>query len=59
MALTADAIHNWTEAYIQRRYAALPEEVQAAAKAAMIRHHQKGTDAQVEADILNERYHLT
>jgi hypothetical protein len=58
MTLTADAIHNWDTAYVQRRYAKLPEDVKRDAKAAMLRHHHKGTDAQQEADALNTAHQL-
>lgn len=58
MKLTADAIHNWGEAYVMRRYAALPAEVQAAAREAMVRHHRQGTSAQAEAETLNTAFAL-
>lgn len=58
MQLTEDAIHNWGEAYIMRQYAALPDAVKAAARAAMVRHHQRGTDAREEAAQINKEFGL-
>ena len=58
MTFTEDAIHNWTEPYIARQYADLPDEVKAAARAAMVRHHQQGTEARAEAARLNEQFGL-
>jgi hypothetical protein len=57
-ALTADAVHNWDSPYIQQQYAHLSPEIQAAARAAMIRHHQRGSDAREEALLLNQRFGL-
>jgi hypothetical protein len=57
--LTADAIHNWDAPYIQQQYRDLPADVKAAAQAAMRRHHQRGTDAQDEADTINHTYQGT
>ena len=59
MIVTEDAIHNWSETYIQQRYAAFPPEVKAAAQAAMVRHHQQGTSAREEAETLNRHFGLT
>ena len=58
MKLTADAIHNWGEPYIMRRYANMPNEIKAEAHVAMRRHHQQGTDAQYEADQINRSFNL-
>jgi hypothetical protein len=57
MKLTADAIHNWSTPYIQRQYQEKVTLYQAAEiREAERRHHQKGTDAKVEAEELNRRF---
>ena len=56
--LTADAIHNWDSPYIMRDYIHLADEIKIAAAKAFRRHHQRGTDAQAEADQINRTFHL-
>ena len=54
-ALTEDDIHNWGEPSVQRLTAHLPAEVQEAARAAMVRHHQQGSNAKTEAEAINNQ----
>ena len=56
--LTADAIHNWDSPYIMRDYMHMPDEVKIADAKAFRSHHQRGTDAQVEADQMNRAFNL-
>lgn len=58
MILTADAIHNWDAAYVQKRYAHLSDAIKQACWAAMVRHHQHGSSAQAEADAVNKMFGL-
>ena len=55
--VTAEDVHNWSAPHVQARWRGLltPEQ-RDAMTAAELRHHQRGTDAQTEANAINEQW---